>query len=119
MKEKIKLLSQLRQKQDKIKSVIANLEAEIILAVPDLKLEGTTKQFWGSITTKLTRKLDYNAYIALNLPEKLQFVSLTPKIDLKKLRATELVSPEITDTCITVKPAKTVIKITEAKSELK
>lgn len=119
MEEKIKLLTQLREKQDKIKAVILNLEAEIISDIPDLKLEGTTKQPWGSVTTKLTRKLDYEAYKknVKTLPEKQQFVTLTPKIDLKIMRLALLVNSDIVTSCITIKPAKPIIKINEVGNE--
>lgn len=123
MKKEIELLTVLRKKQNKLKTVIARLEAEIIASVPDLELEGTTKTDWGSVTTKLTRKLDYTAYQVMvkreQIPEDLQFVSLQPKIELKKLRTIELVNPAFVECCVVIKPAKATIKIKEIVDELK
>lgn len=117
MDKKIKLLAKLRKRQKGLKEVIANLEQEIVAGVPDRNIEGATKTPWGSVTTRLIRELNYKAYQALNLPEKEQFVTFTPKIDLKKLRAVDLVHPGMSAICVTVKPAKTVIKIKEAANE--
>lgn len=115
MEKEIELLTRLREKQNRIKDVIAKLEAEIISFVPNLKLEGVTKTAWGSVTTKLTRKLNYTAYEVMikreEIKESLQFVTLQPKIELKKLRALELVNPAFVECCVTIKPAKSVIKI--------
>ncbi len=116
--DKIKQLKKLRQKQSDLKFAILSLEQDIIKEVPGQKLEGVTKTSWGSITNKLTRKLDYeayNAFIAKGIPAKFHFVDYAPKIDLKKLRALELVRPEIVSRCITTKPAKTTITIKEVK----
>ena len=106
MKKRIKLLAELKKKQNKIKNVIADLEKSIVADIPDLKIEGTTKMSWGSITTKLNRKLDYEAYqvVMADLPEKLRFVSLQPKIDLKKLRLAEIAAPADAASCITTQP---------------
>jgi len=95
------------------------LEAEKALldAIRLEKQEGTetfaTEGFKIKITSKLTRSLDFPAYQALDLPANLAFVEMKPAIDLKRLRAIEMVDPAIVASCITVKPAKPSIKIEE------
>ena len=117
MKKQILELEELRKKFSAMKQEIAETEQKILSAYPNLKLEGTTKTEFGSIVTELTRKLDIKAYELCrnSLPKDLRFVLKSPKIDLKKLKEAERFYPEITSTCITTKPAKTVIKIKEAK----
>jgi len=94
-----------------------SIEAEIIKAFNTDKLEGTeTKAIAGfkvSVTSKLTRTLDYEQYQSLGLPENLGFVDMTPSINLKNLRVIERVDPSLVARCITVKPAKPSIKIEE------
>ena len=47
----------------------------------------------------------------------MQFVTLKPSIDLFKLRAIEMIDPALVAKCVTVKPAKTAIKIEEVSDE--
>ena len=95
---------------------ILKIENQIITMIPP-KLEGSqTIPLDGyrlSVTSKLNRKLDFDAYQALDLPENMQFVNMKPTIDLFKLRAIERLDPALVARCVTVKPAKTAIKIEE------
>jgi len=81
------------------------------------KEEGTeTKAVDGfkvSVTAKLNRVLDYEAYRQLQLPENLCFVDLKPEINLKNLRILEKVDPAIVAVCITTRPSKPTIKLEE------
>ncbi len=96
-------------------------EATLLAAIPStvIKLEGVstintfTSHFKITIINKLNRELNFPTYEALNLPENLQFVSFEPKIDLKRLRAVEMVDPKLVASCITTKPAKTSVKVEE------
>ena len=87
----------------------------LILALAPEKLEGSqtlpVPGFKLTVTHKLTRTLDFDAYRALDLPENMQFVTLKPAIDLFKLRAIERLDPFLVAQCVTVKPAKTAIKV--------
>ena len=98
---------------------VLRIENEILATVPNKKLEGTdtfaADGFKVTLTSKLTRKLDFDSYLALNLPENLSFVDLSPKINLKKLRAIEMVDPAIVARCVTVSPAKTSVKVEEVE----
>ncbi len=69
--------------------------------------------FTVSVTSKLTRKLNYAAYqdVEASLPEGLRCVDLKPSINMKKLRALELIDPGIPAMFITTKPAKAAVKI--------
>ena len=93
-----------------------NIEAKILELVPS-KLEGTETTtrdgYKVAVTTKLTRKLDIEAYQALDLPENLLFVNYKPEIDLKKLKAVEMVDPSLIALCVTSTPAKASLKIEE------
>ena len=79
----------------------------------DLKPEGTTTLktdgYKVSVTTKLTRTLDYERYQEQRFESG--FVDMKPTINLTKLRAVSLTSPERVAACITVKPAKTSVKV--------
>lgn len=91
-----------------------DIERQIIeMAKP--KLEGTSTKVAGNFklttTGKLNRSLDYESYLALALPENLQFVDLKPAINLKRLRAIEMVDPSIVAMCVTTKPAKPSISV--------
>lgn len=93
-----------------------NIETQILELVPS-KLEGTETTtrdgYKVAVTTKLTRKLDIEAYQALSLPTNLAFVTYKPEIDLKKLHAVELVDPALVALCVTSSPAKPSLKIEE------
>ena len=99
-----------------IQSQIIKLENSIIAAIPP-KFEGSqtipVPGYRLTTTHKVSRKLDFDAYQALALPESLAFVTMKPSIDLFKLRAIEMLDPALVAQCVTVKPAKTSIKIEE------
>lgn len=92
------------------------IEDRLLLLVP-YKLEGTetTTQdgYKIAVTTKLSRKLDIDAYRALDLPDNLAFVTYRPELDLKRLRAVEMVDPVLVALCVTSFPAKASMKIEE------
>ena len=96
------------------KTEVLRIENEILKLAPP-KLEGSqtlpVPGFKLTITSKLTRTLDFAAYQALDLPESMEFVTLKPSIDLFKLRAIERLDPAMVAQCVTVKPAKTAIKV--------
>ena len=91
------------------------IEAEeaIIDMMNVTKWEGTTTKaidgFKIAVTTKLTRKLDYDVYKTLDF----DFVDMVPKINLTKLREAEKNYPATVADCITSKPAKAAVKVTE------
>lgn len=89
-------------------------EEAIIKEMGNLKLEGTTtkeiENYKVSVTTKLTRTLDYDKYVALGLPKALQFVEFKPTINLNAYRVASLAEPAIA-LCVTSKPAKTSVKV--------
>jgi hypothetical protein len=93
------------QFEDEISALIATKEE----GVDTLDAGG----FTVSVTSKLTRKLNYVAYqdIESSLPEGLCCVDLKPSINMKKLRALEMVDPNISAMFITTKPAKAAVKI--------
>ena len=98
------------------KDEVLRIEKLILDYAPE-KLEGSQTLhptgFKITITHKLTRKLDYDTYQALDIPENIQFVNLKPSIDLPRLRTIERIDPVLVAQCVTVKPAKTAIKIEE------
>ena len=109
---------ELKKREDEARRQRLEFEAEIFTLVPH-KLEGTETTTEDGykivITTKLTRKLDYDAYQALDLPDNLSFVKFKPEIDLKRLRAIEMVDPAIVAKCVTSTLAKPSIKIEEVE----
>lgn len=66
-----------------------------------------------TVTSKLNRTLDYNAYLLIKdgLPEGVQCVDMKPAINIKKLRALEMLDPSIPAQFITTKPAKPAVKV--------
>ena len=107
--------ARMREKAAKHERLIA--EAELLAAINPTKLEGTetvaTDGYKVSVSSKLTRSLDYEAYQALELPDNLSFVDLKPSINLKNLRVIERVDPTLVARCVTVKPSKPSIKLQE------
>ena len=100
------------------KKSLTYLEDELIKMIDDpSKLEGTisknTDHIEVTITKKLTRKLDLEAYQAMDLPDNAQFVDFKPSINIKRMRAVEQLEPSIVEACVTIKPAKTAVKIVE------
>ena len=88
-----------------------------IAAMVSSKDEGTDKRDVGlyqvTVTSKLTRSLDYDAYLAIEagLPEGVRCVDLKPALNLKKLRALEMVDPGLPAQFVTTKPAKAAVKV--------
>lgn len=93
------------------------VEKAIEAAMPSDKLEGSTSKaipgYKITVTRKLTRSLDIEAYMAVKdaLPKGVDFVVLKPSIDTKGLRVAEKVAPEVVTACITTKPAKTAVAV--------
>ncbi len=89
-------------------------EEAIIAKMGNLKLEGTTtkkvENYKVSVTTKLTRTLDYDKYVSLALPKALQFVDFKPTINLAAYKVASLDDPRVA-LCVTSKPAKTSVKV--------
>lgn len=94
-----------------------SLERKLVEAFGASKAEGTetkaTDGFKVSVTSKLNRALDIDAYQALNLPDNMSFVDFKPSINLKNLRMAERIDPISVAKCITTKPGKPSIKIEE------
>ena len=90
------------------------VEEAIAQAMGGLKLEGsTTKEvdnYKVVVTTKLTRTLDYEKYLALGLPKEQQFVELKPQINIAAYKVASLKNPVIA-LCVTTKPAKTAVRV--------
>ena len=90
---------------------------EEISSIIATKAEGAEKEEAGffkiTVTSKLTRSLDYPAYLAVEdgLPEGIKCVDLKPSLNLKKLRALEMVDPSLSAHFITTKPAKCSVKV--------
>ena len=115
MKELCENYLDAKLKEQAAKMVRLQAEAELIKAMKPKKLEGVetkaTDGFKISVSSKLTRKLDYNAYQELKLPENMGFVDLKPAINLKNLRMIERIDPALAAKCITSKPAKPSLKV--------
>jgi len=105
-----------KQEEDAAKKKRTEYE-ELISSALATKDEGTDKAEIGAykvtVTSKLTRTLDYPAYLAIcdGLPEGVRCVELKPSIDLKKLRALEMIDPSLPAHFISTKPAKAAVKI--------
>lgn len=108
-----------KRDSEECKKEVLRIE-KLILDLAPPKLEGSqtlpAPGFKLTITSKLTRKLDYDAYLAIATPAT-SFVTLKPSIDLKQLRVVEQEDPAMVAQCVTVKPAKTAIKIEEISDE--
>ena len=98
-----------KQAREKIEGEIAALLAT--------KIEGTdsrkTDAFKVTVTSKLTRSLDYPAYQAIEdgLPDGIRCVDLKPTLNMKKYRSLEAVDPVTAAAFVTTKPAKTSVKV--------
>jgi len=94
----------------------AMLEEQLAKEISD-RVEGTASLTAGAykvtVTSKLTRTLDYPAYQAIeaDIPEGVRCVKLEPKLDLKKLRAMDAVRPGFSAAFITTKPARPSVKV--------
>ncbi len=106
-----------KAQEDQAKARIAEIEDAIIKRLGDDKLEGAVTRhdsgFKVVVTYKLNRTLDYDAYEDLGLPESMQFVDLKPTINLARLRLVEEINPSLIQKCVTTRPGKTQIKITQ------
>ena len=115
----ISRIQHLKAQEGLLKIERQGLEAELAAMIGNDKLEGSKSvKFDGykiTVTNKLTRKLDYEAYqtIEESLPEGVRCVDLKPTLNLKKLRALEAVDPSISAQFITTKPAKAAVTIKE------
>ena len=113
-----KEILQLKNQEIDLKERRGMLEMQLaeIVATKD---EGTDKAEAGryriTVTSKLNRALDYEAYQALEaqIPEGLRCVRMKPEIDLAKLRAMDLARPGFSAQFVTTKPAKASVKIEE------
>lgn len=117
MKELCQKYLDVKAREAAVKAERLSIESDILSAIKPEKMEGTetraTDGFKVSVTSKLSRTLDYDAYQALELPENMAFVDLKPSINLKNLRMIERIDPALAAQCITTKPAKPSIKIEE------
>jgi hypothetical protein len=79
------------------------------------KLEGTdhaeSNHYKVTVSSKLTRKLDYKEYLKIEDELPVKCVNLKPTLDLKKVKMLEELDPEWTSDFITTKPAKAAVKI--------
>lgn len=109
-------LHRAKQLEGNMKLERVRLEQEIT-AIVATKNEGTDKAEAGvfrvSVTSKLTRTLDYKAYLGIesDLPVGVRCVDLKPTLNLKKLRALEMVDPSLPALFITTKPAKAAVVV--------
>lgn len=119
MKDLIVAYLAAKNQENIAKQARLKVEAALVAAVGNDKLEGTkglqADIYKVSVVNKLTRTLDIDQYMTVRdtLPESLQFVDLKPTINLTKLRHLEAIDPDIAAKCITVKPAKPSITIKE------
>jgi len=108
-----------RAAEESAKAQRLKAESALIAAVANDKPEGSksvhTDRFKISVSNKLTRKLDHDAYLRIkeSLPETLQFVIYKPEISVTILRHLEAVDPKLAAQCITSKPAKPSVEIKE------
>jgi len=106
----------LKAQKSVIDSDIKILENEIATKV-NTKDEGTDHAIIGNhkvtVTNKLNRKLDFKAYSKLEdtLPEGVRCVDYKPTINMKKLRALEMLDMNLVAQFITTSPAKPSVKI--------
>jgi len=116
MKNLIENLINLKAQKTGIESQIREIESELSKKI-NTKLEGTSHEivdkYKVTVTNSLNRKLDEKAYklIEESLPEQLRPVKYKPSIDLKVLRALELIDSSITSQFISTKPAKASVKV--------
>ncbi len=107
---------ELKEREAELKAERTELEDELAAAIAT-KEEGTESRTAGqykiTVSSKLNRTLDYPAYQAIenDIPEGVRCVKFEPKLDLKKLRAMDLVRPGFSAAFITTKPAKPSVKI--------
>ena len=116
LKKMVEEYQRRKSQLEQCKIMLAETESDIIRLV-GTKPEGTTtikeENFKVSVSCKLNRSIDYDAYLKVrdSLPENLRPISYKPEIDLKILRALEIIDPSIPATFITTKPAKPSVKV--------
>lgn len=119
MKELINNYLQVKAIEEQAKQARLEAESKLIQAVQNDKPEGTKtitdSGFKVSVSNKLTRKLDHDAYLRIvdGLPEGCKFVTYKPEISVTILRHLEAVDPKLAALCVTSKPAKPSIEIKE------
>ena len=121
LQEYAKEILQLRNQEIALKERRGALEMQLagLVATKD---EGTDNAEAGpyriTVTSKLNRALDYEAYRAVEaeIPEGLRCVKLKPEIDLKALRAMDMARPGFSARFVTTKPAKASVKIEEMEA---
>ena len=113
-----KEILQLKNQEVALKERRGMLEGQLAAMVATAD-EGTDRAEAGryriTVTSKLNRALDYDAYQALEaqIPEGLRCVRMKPELDLAKLRAMDLARPGFSAQFVTTKPAKPAVKIEE------
>lgn len=122
----LQAIEKLAGKLVKAKAAEAEVKAERVALENELasmvstKLEGTDKaegKKWKvTVTSKLTRSLDYEAYQQVEHELSVPCVDLKPTINLKNLRIIEQVNPSFVASFITTRPAKAMVKIEEVKA---
>ena len=104
-----------KAKEKAAKEQRLEIESKLVEVFEPSKDEGTeTKAIDGfkvSVTSKLNRSLDIDAYHSLNIPGNMAFVDFKPQINLKNLRMLERLDPAMVAKCITTKPGKPSIKV--------
>ena len=109
-------IMELKRREEIAKEERAILEDQLAKEISD-RVEGTVSLTTGSykvtVTSKLTRTLDYPAYQAIetDIPEGVRCVRFKPEIDMKKLRAMDAVRPGFSAAFITTKPARPTVKV--------
>lgn len=107
---------ELKERESELADMRKELESELAAAIA-MQDEGTdtekTSRYKITVTSKLTRTLDYPAYLAIenDIPEGVRCVRMKPELDLKKLRAMEMVRPGFSAQFVTTKPAKPSVKV--------
>ena len=106
----------LKRAEDEAKKLRVEQENRIAAMIAT-KTEGADKTEAGrykiTVTSKLTRTLDYPAFQAIesDIPAHIKPVVMKPDIDLKQLRKLEEVMPELVPHFVTSKPAKPQVKV--------
>jgi hypothetical protein len=108
---------QAKENEKTAKEKRIELENEIIKEVNNTLPEGTinitTAQHKITVINSLKREIDMDVYCTLDIPDELQYITMVPKIELKRLRHTERLNPDMVTPCITTKPNKPRITIKE------
>ena len=109
-------IMELKRRETVAREERAMLEEQLAKEISD-RVEGTASLTAGAykvtVTSKLTRTLDYPAYQAIenDIPEGVRCVRFKPELDLKKLRAMDAVRPGFSAAFITTKPARPSVKV--------